>query len=704
MKEPCPKFRPDLESSPIHESGGEKNIVLKDPVSEKYFRLSRWEYELLKILDGTITAEEAVTRLKSSGQFYSTEDARLIISKAAQAGLLLGTGFGTVKFQKELGQRLVDAKRSRRLAGMYFMFIPLFNPDKFLEKTIRLYRLVANKWTISMLALLAPGAVYIGLLAAMSKDSEFLFFFNFHNLLYLWVTLGITKLAHEFAHAYRAKSFGLRVPQMGVAFLIFFPCLYCNTTQAWQLADRKERISISVAGIVAEGALAILASYVWYFSRPGVLNSLAFYLMAVSFVSTVLFNANPLMRYDGYYILSDLLGVTNLSSKSLSYMRFLFMKGVMGLQGIQNPAGTPKETLIFTTYGISALLYRAFLYFAIVMGVYYRFNKLIGLILALIGLFALVLLPMARGIKNLYLKRAEIHINPKGAAIFSSVLLVALLILLKPMSGKTVYPCYLDSTLSQKITVPLQTSISKVHIRDGQPTQKDSLLLQLDPTLLELDLYKKRVDCLTTKIQVELLLLDDKEMSKAAEKLVESEQLEHETKLLETDLALAKSGIVAPFSGVVTRLDYRVQNGFQPGKGTVVGELKSNKDCVIRILVPESDRNKVFKGQTVHVWFPVRSGRIYSDKVEQIMPYSEKDLRNSPFSSRFGGEIATEPKSETLRDAPLDAQYVCNIPFDNKDGLQLGLTGRCAVESPRKSLLSRFLSSGARAFNRESLL
>ncbi len=174
-------------------------------------------------------------------------------------------------------------------------------------------------------------------------------------------------------------------------------------------------------------------------------------------------------------------------------------------------------------------------------------------------------------------------------------------------------------------------------------------------------------------------------MSKAAEKLVESEQLEHETKLLETDLRLARDGIVAPFSGVVTRLDHRVQNGFQPGKGAIVGELKSNRDCVIRILIPESDRNKVFKGQTVHVWFPVRSGRIYSDKIEQIMPYSEKDLRNSPFSSRFGGEIATEPKSETLRDAPLDAQYVCNIPFDNKDGLQLGLTGRCAVESPRKA-------------------
>jgi len=338
------------------------------------------------------------------------------------------------------------------------------------------------------------------------------------------------------------------------------------------------------------------------------------------------------------------------------------------------------------------------------MGVYHRFNKLLGVILALLGLFALVLTPIARGVKNLYLKKSEISLNPKGAVIFSCLLVAALFVLLKPMSGKAVYPCYLDSKYSQKITVPLQTSISKVLVRDGSRAEKDALLLQLDPTLLKLDLFKKRVDCMANKIQVELLLLDDKEMSKAAEKMVELEQLEHETKLLEKELYIGQSGIVAPFSGVVAKLDHRVQDGFQPGKGSVVGDLKSDVECVIRILVPEADRDKVFAGQTVHVWFPVRSLEIFTATISEIRPYSEKDLRNSPFSSRFGGEIATETKSEVNKDAPLDAQYVCQVPFINKDGLPLGLTGRCAVEAPRRNLLARFVSSAARAFNRETLL
>lgn len=698
-----PKLRPDLESSPINEKGGEQNVVLKDPVSEKYFRLSEWEYELLKTLDGKITVSEAVSRLKSMGHHYSEEDARLIVSKAAQAGLLLGTGYGSAKFQKELGDRLTAAKKSRRLAGMYFMFIPLINPDRFLASTLWFYRAIANRWTLVMLALLTPGAIYLGVLAAMSRDGEFLFFFNLHNLLYLWVTIGITKLAHEFAHAYRARSFGLRVPQMGVAFLIFFPCLYCNTTQAWQLADRKERISISAAGIIAEAALAILASYVWYFSRPGILNSLAFYLMAVSFVSTVLFNANPLMRYDGYYILSDFLGVPNLSSKSLSYMKFLFMNGVLGLKEVPNPAGNQRERFIFGFFGASALCYRVFLYFAIVGGVYHRFNKLIGVTLAVLGLFALVIVPLSRGMRNIYLKRLEINLNPRGVVILTCFILAGLVIIFTPMSSRSVYPCYLDSIESQKITVPLQTSISRVFVRNGSGVDKDSLMFQLDPTLLKLDLFKKKSDSLITRMQIDLLMLDDKEMSKAAEKQVELEQLKDEVELMEKDLHLAEEGIKAPFSGIVSRLDARIQEGFQPGKGTVVGELKSNLDCVVRVLVPEHDRSRLSKGQTVHVWFPVSRGRIYTDRISEIMHFSEKDLRNSPFSSRYGGEIATEIKGETQRDAPLDAQYVGQVPFRNAEGLPLGLTGRCSVESTRESLFNRMVSGAAKAFNRETI-
>jgi len=361
-----PKFRLDLQISEIEERGQPTSIMLKDPVTEQYYRVSPYEYRLLKRLDGTVTLEETLARLKSEGYHYSIEDARLILGKAAEFGLLLGTRFGTVQFQRHLKDRIRAVKRQRRLAGIYFLFIPLVNPDRFLERTLWIVKKLANRWTAGLAALLAPGAIYL-LISGMPRiEREYLFFFNLNNLIYLWVTIAITKLVHELAHAYTAKSLGLRVPQMGIAFLIFFPCLYCNTTDAWQLADRRQRISISAAGMIAEGVLAIFSIYVWYFSRPGMVNSLAFYLMAVSFISTVLFNGNPLLKFDGYFILMDYLRIPNLATKSFGYVRYLFMNRVLGISLVSNPAATPREVSIFTIYGISAIVYRFFLYSAII--------------------------------------------------------------------------------------------------------------------------------------------------------------------------------------------------------------------------------------------------------------------------------------------------------------------------------------------------
>ena len=379
------KFRVDLQAHKYDDVEERHTVVLKDPVSGKYFYLTVYEYRLLKTLDGNLTLEEAVDRLSSHGYYYSVQEAAAIVGKAAQMGLVLGTKFGTAQFQEHMKNQMETAKKARRLSSIYFAFIPLVNPDKFLEKTLWIAQLFANKFTMGLIALALPGALYCIIAGIPQIQTEYLFFFNLENLVCLWITLAFTKLIHEFAHAYVAKSFGLHVPEMGVAFLIFFPCLFCNTTDAWQLADRRQRMAISAAGILVEGAVAIASTYVWYFTNPGIINSLAFYLMAVSFISTILFNGNPLMRFDGYFILMDLLKLPNLSTRAMAYVKYLFMNRVLGISLVSNSATTPREVFIFTVYGVAAFLYRVFLYTAIVLGVYYRFDKLLGILLALLA-------------------------------------------------------------------------------------------------------------------------------------------------------------------------------------------------------------------------------------------------------------------------------------------------------------------------------
>ena len=145
------------------------------------------------------------------------------MGKAAQMGLVLGTKFSTSQFQAHLKNQIETAKKARRLANIYFLFIPLVNPDRFLERTLWIAKLFGNKSILGLFALALPGALYCIISGIPQMETEYLFFFNLENLLYLWITLAFAKLIHELAHAYVAKGFGLHVPEMGVAFFDFFP-------------------------------------------------------------------------------------------------------------------------------------------------------------------------------------------------------------------------------------------------------------------------------------------------------------------------------------------------------------------------------------------------------------------------------------------------------------------------------------------------
>ncbi len=352
-----PKLRPDLEAFPQQDSPGHRTVVLKDPVSQKYFQLTEFEYRFLQAMDGARSHAETSAALGSSGYHYGLDDAQEIVTRATKAGLLLGTRFGTAAFLLDLKRRLRSWKRGQSLSRIYFLFIPLVSPDPFLGRTVVYVRWLWSPWFAGLACAAVPGSLYILAAGWLNIQREFLFFFNVSNLVYLWVTIALTKLVHELSHAYVAKSFGLRVPEMGVAFLIFFPCLYCNTTEAWQLAARRQRMKIAAAGVVAEALIALCSVYVWHATRPGVVHSLAFYLMGVSLASTLLFNGNPLMKFDGYFLLTDYLRLPNLFQKSQGYLRYLFMNRILGISGIPSSfalSGDKRQEEVNATTKISA--------------------------------------------------------------------------------------------------------------------------------------------------------------------------------------------------------------------------------------------------------------------------------------------------------------------------------------------------------------
>jgi putative peptide zinc metalloprotease protein len=233
-------------------------------------------------------------------------------------------------------------------------------------------------------------------------------------------------------------------------------------------------------------------------------------------------------------------------------------------------------------------------------------------------------------------------------------------------------------------------------VKEGAP------LFELDASQLKLALLKKRLQKDVVQLQMDFMRLDAKERGRVEGKTSELYHLEYEIGRINKDLKTAQGGARAPFDGVVTTLDYRMQTGFRPGEGMVVGELQSPDHCLVKALVPEQDLGKVRVAQDVEIWLPVQGGLTIRSKINSIKSYGEMDLTDSPLSSRFGGQLATEVKGERRKDAPLTAQYECSVVFTNPRRLvPLGMVGKFVVSSPPQSILSGFVDDVVRTFGRE---
>jgi putative peptide zinc metalloprotease protein len=426
-------------------------------------------------------------------------------------------------------------------------------------------------------------------------------------------------------------------------------------------------------------------------------NSVAFYLMAISFASSLLFNGNPLLKFDGYFVLIDALGMPNLQAKSFAYLRYLLLNRVLGIDSVLAGQATSNEKAIFAFYGISAYVYRLFLYFGIVCGVYFRFDKTIGIILGSVWLSLFIVRPLARSIANLIGRRSEMHPRTLGMAVVTLLALALLLGLLLPWSSNSVYPCYLESAEIRQIAVPAAAPVKDVLVRQGDHVTKNQVLITLDPIPLNYSLKVKETELLRIKKEMENIESRETDLQKLELKLIELAQAQDAVDQVKLDLS--RTQWTSPFDGIISKLSPTVQKGAQPGRGVVVGEVARTKSCQAVGLIPESDVALVQPGAKVEVWFP--GVQTFSLTVNEVSLFKTEDLEASPFSSRFGGEIATEAKLDGTKDSPLEPHYLCKARFTYKPGLLLGMTGRMILEHPPRSLFKRLIDSVYRTFYRE---
>jgi len=402
--------------------------LLYDAIRNKYFTLGITAFRLIKNWKGGEDLKKFEKKINSQGIETNTEEIKSFISFLQLNNLIIqpiGQGVPLLSKQK------ASLKKNwlLNLIHSYLFFkIPLFKPDEFLNKSISKVRKLGSKNFRNVIYLLGFIGIFLVIQQYESFVKTFMYFFTFNGLLLYLITLIFVKCLHELGHAFVAKHFGCRVSAIGIAFLVFFPFLYTDTTDAWRLRNHKERLLINFAGILTELHLALIATFAWAILPDGGLKSVAFFIATTSWISSLAINVSPFMRFDGYYVFADWLKAENLQPRSFALARWKVRETFFGLNHKPPEELNPSRRWIFISYAWLTWLYRFFLFIGIALLVYHLAFKVLGIILFIIEIYWFIMAPIVREIKQWWLLKSEIKFNKETKRLL--IIIFSILILL----------------------------------------------------------------------------------------------------------------------------------------------------------------------------------------------------------------------------------------------------------------------------------
>ncbi|UCF76982.1 MAG: hypothetical protein JSU71_06915, partial [Betaproteobacteria bacterium] len=425
---PLPALREDLRLEDASANrDGSPSWMIHDPARNRFFRIGWLEFELLARWDAG-NADALVSRVRAETPLEPDADDVAALIRFLEHHQLLHAKSARDTARLATQRRMLRPSLWRYLLHNYLFFrIPLVRPQRFLEATLPYVSFLLRPLTLGLIAL----ASLFGLVLAARQWDAFTATFGasltLAGLLGYLGALAVAKSTHELAYAYVATRYGVRVAHMGVAFMVLWPLLYTDTAESWKLSNPRQRLAIAGAGIGAEFALAGLATLGWSIVADGALRNALFFLATTSWVITVGINASPFMRFDGYFLLSDLLDMQNLHERSGALARALLRRQLLGWNE-PDPEYFPSRLRAFLiAFALVTWVVRLTIFIAIGLAVYYFFFKLAGIFLLAVELGWFVVRPVLAELKVWHARRAETTRRAKFGWLLLAVLMLIML-------------------------------------------------------------------------------------------------------------------------------------------------------------------------------------------------------------------------------------------------------------------------------------
>ncbi len=634
---------------------GERWHVAQDGFTNQFFRFREEAYDFVARLDGTRTVDEVwaeCVRIRPDTAPGQGEVVTLL-AQLYQANLLMGdTPADTVRLfarhQKRQRQELVA-----QLLGIFFLRIRLFDPDRLLTRTWP-----ALRWLVSRPAMFVWVGVLLAALSvvlgqwdrAMDQSQSVL---APGNLLLLYSAFTVAKLIHEFGHAYAVKAFGGEVHTMGVMLLVFTPVPYVDATAAWAFRERWKRVMVGAAGMIPEIAYASLAALVWANTGPGTLNSLAYNTMIVASVSTLVFNLNPLLRFDGYYMLSDLVESPNLQTRSGRQWVHLWERHALKVNVLESPARTRTEATGLTIFGGASYVYRMVITVSIILFVADRYFGL-GLLAAVLAFVGAFIIPAVKAGKYL-VREPRIERSRRRALLIAGGALAAVVLFLAfiPMPDHFRAPGLVRAAGSTDVNSPVSGWMVSLETPSGTQVGEGQSLLKLESPELLLQIAAARAELAQA-------LVRERQMQAEYSAGIEPMRLRRQASeavvaRLEADRAALD--LRAPAAGRWVALRTEDWEGLYVGRGIRLGEVVGpGPDWEFFSVVSQDDASALFAaaGQEAEVRFQGNAGRDVTVNSWRVVPGRQEQLPGPALGWMAGGPVKTRENDQrgVLADQP----------------------------------------------------
>ena len=666
------------------EESGAPTWTLEDPVSNRFFRISRFQVELLSRWEEQ-TAEDLCRRVRlETALECSVEDVSEVQHFLLRNALLSPQDSRVGAYLEMAAQKRKKSRYVHMLQSYIFFRIPLWNPDSFLSKTLPVVRPFASRPAFVLYALIAVAALVLLTPQWSVFFATFPYFFSWQGLVLYLCALFVVKFFHELGHAYTAKSHGLKVPTIGVVFIVLWPLLYTDNNDAWKIRDRSVRLKIVLAGMLTEIVVAVLATFCWTFLPTGTLKSLCFVLATSSWISSLLINLSPFMRFDGYYFVSDYLGVANLAPRSFALGRWMLRKVLLGYEGPKPEYFTPRREHFLILFCYATWMYRAIVLMGIALMVYHLFFKALGVLLFGVEVVVFLIRPLLSELGAWWHLRREIGCN--GHVVVTCLALVtgvALLVL--PLPTRLSVPALLTAGETTRIFSPLPARLDRIAVSEGTNFKQGDLLFQLSSPNLhtQLHLLEGEIAMLRTTLQRELASSQHRDRAavttqKLAQALTTAEGYRRQMDALQ---------ILAPKSGTVTAVAPGLKPGSWVSASLPLCELVAQKGLRIDAYLLEQDL-ALFNPEASAVFYP-ENGDVAPMKCrfDQMDRSAVRGLPYQELASVYEGEIAVVEKDGNQ--VPAEACYKVSYRMDTPYSGGHRLPGRLVIAAPPTALVAR---------------